>query len=244
MVEASLTPSASLRIGPRSRQRYLSPSESTAYPLEYAYSLLGDIRGRDVLDLGCGNGIHTALLALRGARVQALDVSPDLVGLAEERLRSNAIEGDVRFIIGSAHAIGVPDESVDVVFGIAILHHLDLAQAAAETFRVLRPGGRAIFQEPIRNSRIIRAIRPLIPYRAPDISPYERPLTNAEVEHFGRRFRSGRSRSFRLPHIPIVQAVPPLRRYVDAAYRVDQALLRQPWMTRFASVRVFELIKE
>ena len=37
-------------------QRYLSPSHDTPYPLEYAYYLLGDVRAKTVLDLGCGKG--------------------------------------------------------------------------------------------------------------------------------------------------------------------------------------------
>jgi ubiquinone/menaquinone biosynthesis C-methylase UbiE len=50
-----------------------------------------------------------------------------------------AVNGvDVEFIVGSAHDVPLPDESVDVVFGIAILHHLDLKLAARELRRVLR----------------------------------------------------------------------------------------------------------
>src|SRR5262249_22074340 len=134
-------------------KRYMAPPADTCYPLEYAYHLLGDARGKQVLDYGCGDGIHALTLARRGARVKSLDISPELIAIARRRLHINGIDASVEFIVGSAHEIPLPDESVDVVFGIAILHHLDLALSAREVYRVLKPGGRAIFQEPVRNSR-------------------------------------------------------------------------------------------
>lgn len=243
-VEASITSHQNLAISPRTRARYANPPADTPYPLEYAYHLLGDVTGKDVLDLGCGSGSNTALIALRGATVWALDLSPDLIDLARTRLTQNHIGADVRFVVGSAHAIDLPDRSMDVVFGIAVLHHLDLAQASAEVHRVLKPGGRAIFQEPVRNSRLMWAIRRLIPYRAPDVSPYERPLTDAELVGFGRPFRSMESRAFALPHVALAQVVPAMRGQVDRMYRVDRALLRAaPLLDHFAGIRVVEYRK-
>jgi SAM-dependent methyltransferase len=242
-VEASLTPAEALRVGSRIRGRYLQPPEDTAYPLEYAYWLLGDVRDRAVLDLGCGSGSNTVLLANRGARVTGLDLSPDLVELARRRIVVNQIVPDVRFMVGSSHAIDLPDASMDVVFGIAILHHVDLAQTAAEVWRVLRPGGRAIFQEPVRNSRLVRAIRRMIPYQAPDVSPYERPLTDAEIAAFAKPFRALRSRAFVLPHVALAQVLPGASRWIHPAYRLDRVLLGMKPRSHFAGVRVFEVSK-
>jgi len=242
-IEASQTVVKTLRLSERTRRRYLNPPGDTPFPLEYAYHLLGDVRGRDVLDLGCGSGGNTVLLALHGANVWGLDISPALIELAQQRLDANGVSAPVKFLIASAHAIDLPDASVDVVFGIAILHHLDLASTSAEVFRVLRPGGRAIFQEPVRNSRLIRTLRRLIPYRPPDISPFERPLIDAEVATFARPFRSMRMRAFGLPHVLLVQGVPALKRWIDAAHRLDGRLLRYRWLEPFAGVRVIELTK-
>ena len=111
-----------------------------------------------------------------------IDISEDLLRLARRRLSVSGRDGGATFIAGSAHDMPFPDNSIDVVFGIAILHHLDLDLVSREVRRVLKPGGRAIFQEPVRNSPIVRFVRSLIPYRAPDISPYERPLTDEELE--------------------------------------------------------------
>ena len=242
-VEASRTGEQGLRIGPKVRQRYLNPPLDTAYPLEYAYALLGDVAGRTVLDLGCGSGANTALLALRGAHVYALDLSPDLITLARRRIAVNQIEAPVDFLVGSAHEIDVPEASIDVVFGIAILHHIDMEKTARETWRVLRPGGRAIFQEPVRNSRVIRALRAMVPYRSPDVSPYERPLTDAEIRRFAGHFRGFRARPFMLPHASLAHVVPGALRYPEPLYRLDRSLLRSRTLQPFAGIRVFEVTK-
>ena len=236
---------AALRADDDDLQRYMNPPADTCYPLEYAYYLLGDARGKLVLDYGCGDGIHSLTLARRGARVQSLDISPDLIDVARQRLRLNGVDTGVEFVTGSAHEIPLPDESVDVVFGIAILHHLDLALSSREVHRVLKPGGRAIFQEPVRNSRFIKTIRRLIPYRSPDVSPYERPLTDGELQGYAQGFSSYRAKAFLLPTTNLVDVIPPLsRRYIHACYRRDADVLRRfPKLAYYSTVRVVELVK-
>ncbi len=243
-VEAANTSAASLRIGERKAQRYRNPPPDTPYPLEYAYHLVGAVDGLATLDIGCGSGMNSALLALRGARVTGIDISPSLVKLAEQRAQVNNVAHATRFIVTSAHDLPFPDGSFDLVVGIAILHHLDLSLVARETRRVLKPGGRAIFQEPIRNSAIIRTIRPLIPYRAPDISPYERPLTDPEIDAFAAGFTRGRTRAFSLPFVNLLEVLPGGAKYVHRAYEMDGKVLRKfPSLQTYASNRVFELIK-
>lgn len=65
--------------------RYLAPPENTIQPLEYAFYLLGDVRGKTILEYGCGDGMNTVVLSKRGAKVVALDLSPELFELASKR---------------------------------------------------------------------------------------------------------------------------------------------------------------
>jgi SAM-dependent methyltransferase len=128
--------------------------------------------------------------------------------------------------------------------GIAILHHLDLNLVSREVHRVLRPGGRAIFQEPVRNSPTLRFLRRLIPYHAPDISPFERPLTDSELHTFAQPFSQTRMRAFCLPHVLIGERLPGVRRHVQALYEADAAALRSlPVLRYYAGIRVFEITK-
>src|SRR4051812_41814922 len=83
--EASHKDVAALRYSENNIARYLNPPEDTSYPLEYAYYLLGDVHDKDVLDFGCGDGENSVLLARRGARVRAMDISESLIHVAEKR---------------------------------------------------------------------------------------------------------------------------------------------------------------
>src|SRR5918996_1640389 len=85
-VEATLTPNTSLRVGARHFARYVNPPANTPYALEYAYHLLGDVRGLRIIDFGCGSGGNAVQLANRGAHVWAVDISEDLIRIAKRRM--------------------------------------------------------------------------------------------------------------------------------------------------------------
>jgi SAM-dependent methyltransferase len=103
------------------------------------------------LEVGCGTGFFTAELARSGARIDAVDISPEL--LQRARLRVNA--PGVTFILGDAHAAESLRGPYDAVVGISVLHHLDLARALPTLVGALKPGGRLAFSEPnMRNPQI------------------------------------------------------------------------------------------
>jgi ubiquinone/menaquinone biosynthesis C-methylase UbiE len=243
-VEAKHTPLERLRMTEWNLRRYLNPPADTPFPLEYAFHLIGNVAGRTVLDYGCGNGENSLPLVTRGARVIGVDVSNDLLTLAKQRLRLHGLAERATFLAGSAHDLPLPDNSVDVVLGIAILHHLDMRLAAREVHRVLKPGGLAVFQEPVRDSRLLKAIRAAIPYRSDEVSDYERPLTEAELRQFASGFRDYHSRAFSLPFINLAQVVPFLQRHVMGLYRVDGAILKRIGaLNALAGIRVVSMRK-
>ncbi len=221
-------------------ERYLTPERNTPFPLEYAYSLLGDVKGCSVLDYGCGSGENSVLIASHGGKPIGIDISHDLVDLAEQRMKLHG-HGDYKFLVASAHDIPVPDQSIDVVFGMAILHHLDLRLASKEVFRVLKKGGRAIFLEPVRNSKLVWFIRDLIPYRSANVSPFERPLTDNELEEFALPFSGYESRAFSLPFVNLIETLVPSSRLLHLAYRLDGKILNaMPALRFYGSIRVME----
>lgn len=233
-----------LKIDGATIQRYLEPPENTFYPLEYAYHLLGDVSGKTVLDYGCGAGENSVLVAKHGGDVIGVDISPELLEIAGQRMDLHGFDDKYDFRVGSAHDLPLEDESVDVVFGMAILHHLDLDLSSKEVFRVLKKGGRAIFFEPVRNSKAIKFIRNLIPYQEPDISPFERPLTDAELKDFSKQFTNYKSRAFSLPFVNLVQVLGLSDKLLHKAISFDGKVLRSiPQLDYIATIRVFEITK-
>jgi SAM-dependent methyltransferase len=242
--EALHTSAGWLRANEREVRRYLNPPLDSVFPLEYAFALLGDIRGLTVLDFGCGTGVNSLVLAKRGAHVIGIDISASLIELARRRLEMNGLAGATEFVVGSAHNLPISSQAVDLVVGIAVLHHLHLDLAAPELFRVLRNGGRAVFMEPVRDSRLLRAVRKLIPYRSPEVSPFERPLTSSELGEFATLFSVDSCRPFSLPFVNVAHTIGPLERHLDKVYRVDGELLKRfPTVAPLAGTRVFALSK-
>lgn len=100
--------------------------------------------GRKALEIGCGTGIFTAMIARRGADITAVDLSPELT----ERARTGNPAPNVRFLVMNVERLEFPDNTFDCVYGSSVLHHLNLPKALPEMLRVLRPGGTLVFTEP------------------------------------------------------------------------------------------------
>jgi SAM-dependent methyltransferase len=220
--------------------RYRNPPRDTPFALEYAFYLLGDARGKTVLDFGCGTGENIVPLAERGARVIGMDISPDLIALARKRLNDANLEA--RLEVGSAYDTGLPEESVDVIFCIALIHHLDIARVVEEMSRILVKGGVVILQEPIRFSRTYAFLRGLLPAHE-DISEFEHPLTREELRTVTQRFKVLERRCFRLPFMPLVRRF--LAPVGPAASKLDRWILKNlPGAERFATVVTLKLQKQ
>jgi ubiquinone/menaquinone biosynthesis C-methylase UbiE len=121
-----------------------------AEDLEQLLVLLGaSIEPTDeVLEIGCGVGRLTRELAARAQRVQAIDISSEMIAIARKHHRDLA---NVSWIVGDGTSLAaVQDESVDVCISHVTFQHIpDPAVTlgyVAEMGRVLRPGGWAAFQ--------------------------------------------------------------------------------------------------
>lgn len=192
-----------------------------------------------MLDLGCGSGEEIVPLAQRGAHVIGIDISPELIRIAERRLQAASVSAVVR--VGSAYETGLDDASVDVVFCMSLIHHLDLPRVKAEMLRVLKPGGFIVLKEPVRFSRTYNFLRSLLPAQE-DISEYEHPLTKEEFNSFQDGFVADGLRFFRLPIVPLAQRFLPF-----ASYRMfrfsDWVLNTIPGTAHFATVAALRLRK-
>lgn len=160
--------------------------------------------GADILEYGCAYGENAMRLAATARSATGIDISDVAVEMGRERARQRGL-ANVRLEAMNAEAMTFPDSRFDLVFGSGIIHHLDIDRAFAEIARVLRPGGRAVFVEPLGLNPAIELYRRLTPgARTPD----EHPLLPADFRRFSAAFRTTNCRFYGLATLATV----PLRR--------------------------------
>jgi ubiquinone/menaquinone biosynthesis C-methylase UbiE len=128
------------------------------------FKLIGNIRGKRVLDLACGEGRNTRILAQKGTTVTGIDLSPAMIKLAEQKEAKECL--GITYVVGDAAELNdFHDGSFDLVTCFMALQDIEhMEKAVAEVFRVLKPKGRFIFSIPhpcfelvIKNGQPIRA---------------------------------------------------------------------------------------
>jgi ubiquinone/menaquinone biosynthesis C-methylase UbiE len=182
----------------RDARKFLSGS-SVAF--EYLMNLIGEVRGLRILDYGCGSGWLSTYFAQRGAIVEGFDISSKLVELGMVRAQVNGVDDRVNLKRMIAERLEYPDNCFDRVVGISILHHISLTEGAEELHRVLRPGGKALFIEPLGESRLFDWIRNHV-FRVHHghvrVVDAEHPLTYEHIKSFGSAFERTEFQEFQL----------------------------------------------
>jgi len=238
-----------LVVPPSIRTRYIFPSRNPRFQLEFLFKLIGDVRGKRVLVFGCGDDSTTVLLALKGAEVWAFDLSEQAIRLQERMARANGVDHLIHYIVCAAEEFPFATGSFDLIVGAAILHHIPdhLADLPPQLARSLRRHGRALFVEPVVLSRTLGRLLAWLPGHQ-DISPGERQLTPADLNHFSTAFRVtphffcflARADRFVLKG-PLETASIWRRLLIHALHWGDRAILGVPFLNRLAGVAVLEL---
>lgn len=139
-----------------------------------------------VLEIGCGTGLFTAMFAATGARIVAVDISPEL--LAKARLKNLPVE-QVTFLEKRFEDCEV-DGPFDAIIGSSILHHLDIDPSINRIKALLRRGGRIAFAEPnMLNPQVYLERRfqylPMFSYTSPDETAFVRWKIAAKLRQSG-----------------------------------------------------------
>jgi ubiquinone/menaquinone biosynthesis C-methylase UbiE len=102
-----------------------------------------------ILDLGCGTGVVARMIAKRDevkGRITAIDISPHLIELGKRYANDEGIASRIDFHAGDAHSIGARQRGFDVVIMHTLMSHVvDPVTVLEEARRLLRPGGRVVF---------------------------------------------------------------------------------------------------
>jgi 2-polyprenyl-3-methyl-5-hydroxy-6-metoxy-1,4-benzoquinol methylase len=205
-----------------------------------AFGQLGELTGRRVLDFGCGHGMAAVVLARRGARVTAFDLSSGY--LHEARLRALANSVSISFVQADAQHLPFADYSFDRVWGNAVLHHLDLATTARELYRILVPGGIAVFSEPWGDNILLNWARRQLPYPGKERTPDEQPLRSCHLAVLRRDFTRVEVRGFQL--FGMARRILPAGRVTAGLNWCDEMLLaRVPILERYCRYVVLTLTR-
>ncbi|MHB1134557.1 MAG: class I SAM-dependent methyltransferase [Chloroflexota bacterium] len=153
--------------------------------------LLGPLAGLRTLEIGPGLGHTTLWLAQRGAEVTAIDISRSSLGKVGERLSA---AGQAAHLVQSpGENLPLADGSFDLAFVECVLMHTDWRRTVAECARVLRPGGRALFIEPLRHHPLVALYRATVSsFKA--TQPHF--LSWWDFDEIGRHFQGGERRAF------------------------------------------------
>ena len=109
-------------------------------------------RPESVLEVGCGAGAFTRLMASRARSVTALDLSPQMIRLAKSH---PARYDNIEYLLGDVMRLPLPAEGFDCIVSLATLHHLPLTQALLKMKDALKPDGVLIIHDLVAAAGVV-----------------------------------------------------------------------------------------
>jgi 2-polyprenyl-3-methyl-5-hydroxy-6-metoxy-1,4-benzoquinol methylase len=203
-----------------------------------ALATIGDVRGLRVLDYGCGFGRLGMYMSLCGAQVYGFDLSGAAIETANLAARRYGLSA--QFEQMDAEELRYADASFDLVVDFGVLHHvIKYPRAGAELFRVLAPGGRAVFHETLWDNPMINFVRR---FTTEHVDAGDAHLTDKNIREFCRDFNHVRlekrnllymlKRLAKLPHPDPSLPVTP-RPFWQTVKSLDAQVLRFPPLRRY-----------
>jgi SAM-dependent methyltransferase len=131
--------------------RYRTRNRFARQRIANVFSLLPDVRGRRVLDIGCGMGTFTFEAATRGARYAlGVDMAVSGIAAASRIAREERVKG-CGFLLADAASLPVGNATVDVAVAADFTEHLDdetMRRVLTEAARVVKPNGTLVIYTP------------------------------------------------------------------------------------------------
>tara|TARA_B100000941_G_scaffold282580_1_gene251192 strand:- start:2707 stop:3450 length:744 start_codon:yes stop_codon:yes gene_type:complete len=144
-----------------------------------------NVKNNDVLDYGCGVGpVIEKVLKFNPNKITGIDISK--VSIEKAKARFVKFESSVEFMVDNCEKTKFEDNKFDLVYGQGILHHLEISSCIFEISRILKPGGKFLFIEPLGTNPLINLYRSLTPRAR---SKDEHPLIFKDFDIIKKKFR-------------------------------------------------------
>lgn len=156
-----------------------------AHAYRVAKKFLGPVTDQKILDYACGSGWVSIYFARSGAQCYGFDISPVSIEVATQMAADNGLGDRCEFKVTTAESIDYPENTFDLLFGNAALHHTDLDLSPAEIARVLKPGAKACFIDDLRYHPVMWVYRKITRDKH---TRFETPMRLRDIEKFRPHF--------------------------------------------------------
>jgi 2-polyprenyl-3-methyl-5-hydroxy-6-metoxy-1,4-benzoquinol methylase len=171
----------------------------TAPEMRYITKRLGNLKGKRLLDVGCGLGEASVYFALLGADVTASDLSQGMLDATSRLAEANGVY--IKQHIASAEDLQLsPDSKFDIIYAGNLLHHVNIESTIMRISSHLIPDGFFVSWDPLAYNPMINVYRSIATQvRTPD----EHPLRWSDIKIFKKYFREVETRYFWLTTLVI-----------------------------------------
>jgi 2-polyprenyl-3-methyl-5-hydroxy-6-metoxy-1,4-benzoquinol methylase len=157
----------------------------TAPEMRYITKMLGDIKGKDLLDVGCGLGEASVYFAILGASVTSSDLSQGMLDATHRLAIANNVS--IQPLLSAAEDLGLTvDKKFDIIYLGNLLHHVNIEETLSRLKKHLKPSGVFVSWDPVQYNPVINVYRKMaMDVRTPD----EHPLRVSDINIFRNNFK-------------------------------------------------------
>ena len=187
------------------------------HAVSFVLNKLGNVRGKIILDSGCGVGKMSVFFALQGATVIGIDKDRSRLSAASSLADSLGVQSSCSFLYGSSEECPIDSASIDIIFSKSTIQYMERDKVLNEYVRLLKPGGSMALVEnlpynPFINLyRINRKLTAIIQKKTEYVDSIKGYIKTNEIDRLSPCFRFVEQREyhlFRMSSIYLLEKLP------------------------------------